>query len=363
MVNMPSTLLRTSVLLGLALVACKPDIEGSASVIDSPRVLAIKSEPAETAPKSATPATVTWSALYVGPDGDEDPAKLDWGLCIQRKPLAAAGEISPACLIPLDEDPDGLSLIPLGGGASVMALLPDDGCRQFGPNPPVPKAGEPAPRPTDPDATGGFYQPLRLAANEPSGPEYSVGLTRISCGIARVSAEQVTDYQNRYRPNENPALLGVVVGPGREDAPLTADEATTATVKAGSHVTFRASWFDCPTTPECGNTFCEANEDRESCPEDCKDNPHGCSGSEPYIAFDLGLRQLVARREGMRVSWYGTGGSFDHDRSGRAESGASVPFSDNTWVAPSHAGNVRLWAVLRDDRGGVDYASYFVRVE
>jgi len=363
MVSTPRHVLARGVLFGLALVACKPDLEGGASVIDAPRVLAIKSEPAEAAPKGTLPATITWSALYVGPDGDEDPAKLDWGLCIQRKPLATAGEISPACLVPLADDPLLESLVPLGEGASVMGLLPDDGCRQFGPNPPLPKAGEPAPRPTDPDATGGFYQPLRVAADEPGGYEYSVGLTRISCGIARVSADQVIDYQNRYRANTNPTLLGVVVGPGRDDAPLTDDPETTASVKPGSHVTLRASWPSCPTTPECGNGDCEANEDKTSCPEDCKDNPHGCAGSEPYIAFDLGLRELVERREGMRVSWYATGGAFDHDRSGRAESGAAVPYSDNTWVAPSRAADVRLWAVLRDERGGVDYASYFVRVE
>lgn len=348
---------RTGMALCLALVsACKPDIGGSPSIIDSPRVLAIKSEPAEAAPKSTTPTEITWSALYVGAGGDEDASVLAWALCTDRKALATAGEISPDCLVPA-----GPALITLGDGAAVAGELPDDGCRQFGPNPPLPAPGEPAPRPMDPDSTGGFYQPLRVAANEPDGDDYTVGLTRISCGLARVSAEQSTDYDNRYRANENPALTSVLVNPGEGELPLTGDGDTTATVGAGSQVTLRASWPDCPTEPVCGDGICGANEDKTSCPDDCKD-PHGCTGSEPYVSFDLGSRELVDRREGMRVSWYSAGGSFEHDRTGQTEADAAVSYTDNAWTAPNAPGDVHLWAVLRDDRGGIDWGSFVVHV-
>jgi hypothetical protein len=338
------------------LAGCKPDLEGGASIVDSARVLAIRSEPAEAAPKGNPATTVSWSALFVDKDGDADPAALDWALCTERKPLATAGEISLDCLAP-----SGDALIELGGGSAVSGSLPDDGCRLFGPNPPLPKPGEPAPRPTDPDATGGFYQPLRLLAATGGDEQYSVGLTRIFCGIARVSADQTFDFQKRYRQNENPKLEGLVVGPERDDAPVTNDEGT-ATVRPGSHVKLRASWTDCPLEPSCGDGICGAAEDKSSCPEDCME-PHGCTGSEPYVAFDLASRTLLDRREAMRVSWYANAGAFDHDRSGRTESDASVPNSDNGWVAPSHAGDVRIWVVLRDDRGGVDYASYLLHVE
>jgi hypothetical protein len=338
-------------------VGCKPDIPGSPSVIDGPRVLAIKSEPAEAAPKATTPTTIAWSTLYVGPTGDEDPAVLDWGICTERKALATAGEISPDCLVP-----SGSALLDLGTGADVTGTLPGDGCRQFGPNPPLPGPGEPAPRPTDPDSTGGFYQPLRIAANEPEGYQYSVGLTRISCGLARVSADQSADFAARYRPNENPALDSVVLGPGGADAALTDDPDTTVTVKATSQVTFRASWATCPTEPICGDGICGANEDKSNCPDDCTD-PHGCTGAEPYVSFDLDSREVVDRREGMRVSWYSAGGSFAHDRSGVSEDQAAVPYTDNVWTAPSSPGDMHVWAVLRDDRGGVDWGSFIVHVE
>lgn len=345
------------VAITLSTFGCKPDIPGSPSVVDGPRVLAVKSEPAEAAPKGNPPTTITWSALYVGADGNEDPANLDWALCVERKPLATAGEISPECLVAA-----GDSLIDLGSGEAVTGSLPDDGCRKFGPNPPAPNPGEPSPRPADPDATGGFYQPIRIAANDGGTEDYSVGLTRLACGIARVSAEQTLDYQNRYRSNENPTLSGIVVSPGGDETALTADAGTTATVSVNAKVTLRASWPDCPLEPACGDGICGANEDKTSCPDDCKD-PHGCAGSEPYVSFDLGTRELVDRREGMRVAWYSAGGSFEHDRTGQTEADAATTYTDNTWTAPSGPGDVHLWAVLRDDRGGIDWGSFVVHVQ
>ena len=348
---------RTLAALCLAMLGCTPDLPSGASLIDSPRLLAIRTEPAEAAPKGNSATDMTWSALYVGPDGDQDPSVLGWALCDERKPLATAGEISPECLVP-----KSISLVDLGNGASVTGSLPEDGCRLFGPNPPPPAPGEPAARPTDPDSTGGFYQPLRVAESKGESYAYSVGLTRISCGLARVSAEDTTAYQQRYRANENPTLSSVVASPGNGETPLTDDAGTTLSATTGSHFVFRASWPDCPQTSTCGDGICGANEDKTNCADDCTD-PHGCAGSEPYVAFDLASQQVVDRREGMRVSWYATSGTFEHDRSGRTEDQASVPYADNTWTAPDHAGDVHVWVVVRDDRGGVDWGSYLVHVQ
>jgi hypothetical protein len=342
---------------GLLALACTPDLPSGASVIESPRILAIRTEPAEATPKTNSPTPITWSALYVGPDGEEDPGPLDWALCEERKALATAGEISPECLVP-----SGIVLIDLGDGGSVMGTLPDDGCQLFGPNPPPNAPGEPPARATDPDSTGGYYQPLRIAENRNGSYAYAVGLSRISCGLTRAASDQATAFQQRYRPNENPAISSVVVLQGDSQIPLSGDADTTASVKVGSAVVLRASWPDCPQTPSCGDGICGANEDKTNCADDCTD-PHGCKGSEPYVAYDLVSLALVDRREGMRVSWYATDGTFEHDRSGTTEEEASVPSADNIWTAPDHAGDVHLWVVLRDDRGGVDWGSYLVHVE
>jgi hypothetical protein len=65
----------------------------------------------------------------------------------------------------------------------------------------------------------------------------------------------------------------------------------------------------------------------------------------------------------MRLAWFATSGEFDHDRTGRAETEMETT-SDNTWTAPTvtEATPVHLWLLLRDSRGGVDFAGYHLTV-
>ncbi len=63
----------------------------------------------------------------------------------------------------------------------------------------------------------------------------------------------------------------------------------------------------------------------------------------------------------MRVSWVATGGAFDDDTTGRAPTDAT-PYTDDGWTAPSTPGTVHVWAVLRDDRGGIGWRSYVIDV-
>jgi hypothetical protein len=82
-----------------------------------------------------------------------------------------------------------------------------------------------------------------------------------------------------------------------------------------------------------------------------------------YVYFDPITRKLRDRREAMRVSWFASAGEFEHDRTGRSEVDADDAESENVWVAPDAEGDVRVWVVLRDDRGGVGWGSYTLRVE
>jgi hypothetical protein len=91
--------------------------------------------------------------------------------------------------------------------------------------------------------------------------------------------------------------------------------------------------------------------------------PKGCSGSEPYLALDREKNELAHRREAIRVSWFATGGRFEHERTGRTEQEASQAFTDNTWTAPNTHGELWLWVVIRDDRGGVGWSSYKLDIE
>jgi hypothetical protein len=349
------------------LAGCTPDFGKRLSLLDSPRVLAIAAVPAEQAPLQK----VRFELLFASPDGAAAP-RFDWAFCEERKPLSEPGAVAPDCL-----RPEGDSLAPLGEGVSVESTLPKDACRVFGPDPPEPTAGQPAGRAADPDPSGGYYQPVRVwvsgggsggetggAADREGGDTYVTGAVRIACGLPGATPDQALEMTRRYRPNERPALrsLALVRGGSEETvAPDTGAGSPAVTVAPGEAITWRAVWDACPTSPVCGDGVCGDGEDLSSCPADCT-SPRGCAGAEPYVFFDPDAREVRDRREALQISWYATAGAFEHDRTGRSEEEASQSDTENGWTAPDQAGDVTLWAVLRDDRGGVGWERYRVRV-
>jgi hypothetical protein len=234
-------MVRWSVALGLVLAAvgCKPQLEGRRSRIDTTRVLAVRSQPAAAKPTDA----VSYDALFVSPDGLADPEPLDWALCIARKPLTESGAVSKKCL-----ERQAESLEALGTGESAMAQVPQDACALFGPTPQTPEAGEPAPRPVDPDTTGGYYQPVRVVfADDQGNDAYSVGVTRLSCGLGGATQEQAAEFTRRSKPNENPELEAVVVRRGGKELELPAlDSEDSLAVPPGAKVQLRLRWPGCP---------------------------------------------------------------------------------------------------------------------
>ncbi|HEY1533229.1 MAG TPA: hypothetical protein VGF76_04405, partial [Polyangiaceae bacterium] len=83
--------------------------------------------------------------------------------------------------------------------------------------------------------------------------------------------------------------------------------------------------------------------------------------AEAYTYFDRTAQTLTTKREAMRVAWYVSAGQLDTESSGRAEDDLALSTS-NHWLAPSDSGATKLWVVLRDSRGGVDFAVYDLRV-
>jgi len=333
--------------------ACKPDIEGRPSLVVEERILAVRSVPADAKPQAA----ITYDSLYVGPDGMLDGAALDWALCHKRKALTETGAMASECRA---SEADVLD--PLGTGGSVTGSVLKDGCAVFGPTPPAPKAGEPSSRAADPDTTGGYYQAVRVLSG--SGSDYSVGVTRLACGLGGATQEQSAAFTRRYRPNENPVLDELVLsrGDGSGESLSAADSETLTSVGLAEQLTLRAAWTDCTGPTLCGDGICGAEEDAQNCPDDCT-KPHGCTGAEPYAYFDPLRRGLTDRHESIRVAWFATSGRFEHERTGRTEDEAADTSTENPWTAPNEAGDVWLWVVIRDDRGGVGWGSYRLRVE
>lgn len=298
--------------LVFACAACAPDLDDTTSLVDAPRLLATRGEPAEVAPG----ATIATTALWATPTGTLADAPLQWAFCSARKTFSEPGPVAAACLVEASDD-----LVVFGTGASANGAVPANACRQFGPDAPDPLPGEPAGRPADPDGTGGFYQPVRVRATAPD-EAYVLGQLRIRCGLPGATAAQAAEFRTSYVANTNPSIAELIASP---------------VVHPGDTVDLAVHWPHCETAP--------------------------CEGSEPYVWFDPVARQLTRRREAMRVSWFATAGSFATGHTGRAESEADQAFANNQWSAPSTAGEVHLWAVLRDDRGGVTWTALRIAVQ
>jgi len=305
---------------------CAPKLDDRLFHVVAPRVIAVRAEPAE-APAGAT---VTYTALQVSADGEITDA-IDWAFCIERAPLASLGSVSVNCTLAQSD-----ALVPFASGAiQAMGAIPVEACRIFGPDVPATMMGQPPGRPVDPDPTGGYYQPVRLLATDDLAA--TIERTRLSCGLASGTGEDRSDFMRRYHANRNPAPSAIDLALPAGTTTIDASQPTPApiAVSAGARVAITVHWT------ECSSAVDQLGAD-------------GCSGAEPYLAYDDARASLVERREAIRVGWYATNGTLDQDQTGVAASDPTTS-TDDAWVAPDVAGPASLWFVVRDDRGGVGW--------
>jgi hypothetical protein len=281
-----------------------PTLTNDDALIETTRVLAVRADPAEAKPGTA----VTFTALVASPIGTVVSAPITWSFCTAPKPLTDDDVVSYACL-------DPSSLVAAGDGESTEATTPASGCSLFGPD--TPPGGF---RPVAPDVTGGYYQPLR--ADLP-GAGVAFELARIQCDLANAPAAAVTQFAAAYHDNVNPTLAPLA-------ATVDGGAVSLGSIHAGARLVLTASW--------------------------------PAAAAETYAYFDPAARTVTTKRESMAVAWYATSGALDTESTGRAEGDLATTTTDG-WVAPGAAGTARLWIVLRDSRGGVDFAAYDVTVE
>jgi hypothetical protein len=342
--------------------ACKPSVGSPISLIAGPSILAVKSVPAEVDPQGVLfpTATVTYEALAVdlngrvpGPSPDADIADpLLWATCLQPKPPTDTNSVSSDCL-----DETKLPGAPGDSPTTYTADAPSTACALFGPTVPPALQGQPPTSPRAADVTGGYYLPIRvellvpvnLRHGEMTTPNSIVGfqLQRIQCGLALAPEVPIREYNKTYTLNNNPVLSSLALGQPGSDQVLAPQRGVTGSpipVTKGQTIFLTANW-----------------------PAD---------SVESYPAWDVLNLVLVKYTEAMRVSWYATSGSFEHDTTGvggtatetfdadsatwkptGADTTAPQTSTDNTWT-PDTPGLVHMWLVLHDSRGGTDFAAY-----
>lgn len=326
--------------------ACIPEFDEDPSLVETPRILAVRAEPAE----SEENENVTLTALVAVPEGGSALVP-EWAFCSAPKPLTELGPVAQACIEQFSAETRLLNF--LGSGASIMASVPEGACRVFGPIPPDAASGDASARPVDPDDTGGFYQPV-LAGMSLDDRTPAFGRLRLSCGLTGLSPDESLKYRLGYRSNENPAVDTLVATV--DGTQIDLGEGGSFAVEPGAQVSFEVSWSECPREASCGDGVCSPGEERVECPEDCSE-PRGCSGAETYAVFDKQVRELGLRRESISVAWYSDVGGFSVPENGVASSDPDTTRTTNTWTAPQSERAAHIWVVVRDERGGVGFRS------
>ncbi len=326
-------------LASVAGTACKPNLEDTVSIVSTPRVLAIRSENDAGEAEFAAGEAFGMTALYADGAGIVLPSPLKWAFCNEPKPLAELGPVSPLCL-----DFAGSWFAPLGVGNQVEGSMPETACQQFGP-----EAVTLQQRPVDPDPTGGYYQPVQILAPGGGSPTVTIDETRIVCTLASPSEDVGAAYKMQYVRNRNPVIASMgVKGNANPWVSASDPNAQPNGVGVGERIVLEVAWPDCP-SPVASDGGSGVSE------------YIACDGAEHYLLLDTASQALVDQREAIAVAWYATAGAFDVDRSGRAGDDP-VTTSDNGWQAPSVAGPVTMWVVLRDERGGAGWRQYAIDV-
>jgi hypothetical protein len=266
---------RAALFVALHAVACAPDFEDQPYLVDRPRLIAVIAEPAELRPREA----VTLTPVVVGPGAQN--LEASWRFCTAPPRVADPRPIADSCL---------------SESGTSNQTIPADACARFGPDPADGKQ-----RPTDPDSSGGFYQPVVIdGLGEPA-----VARVRIHCPLPDVAAELSQQLEQRYVLNHNPELLGL----------------ESSELRAGVVSRLRVNW--------------------------------SATSAETYAFLPIDGSRIETRRESLRVSWFTTLGKL----------GASTTdSSENTLLLPSEASHVALWVVLQDSRGGSDAKHFRLEV-
>ncbi len=252
---------------------------GAGSTLDVPRILTVTTDPPEAAPG----ALVRLEAV-IAPDTEALPS---WSMCTTARTPIDNTAVSPECA--------SVAQAPLGDGVAIDARIPSDACRNFGSETP---AGS---TPNPPDATGGYYQPVRVAL----GDEVTVARLRIQCRLAAAPIDSVRGFDMRYVRNDPPQLGSL------------------ETLVDGRSLALRI----------------------------------GISAPETYVRYDTTRGVLQDQTETQTVSWFVSSGHVSPELSL-----VNGTFAEAVWTPAAESTSADLWIIARDDRGATTYVRHTLRV-
>ena len=145
----------------------------------------------------------------------------------------------------------------------------------------------------------------------------AVGQVRVRCALPQAPIDIAREYAARYTNNQNPQLTTLRL--------LGSNGEKQTDYLPGQAFNIEGSWM--PGT------------------------------AEPFVSYDKQTSQLVEATEVLTMSWFVTAGTLDVDRT-EAESGEARVRAQ--WTAPEIPQTVRIWAVLRDNRGGMSWSQLSV---
>ncbi len=294
--------MRAFVALALAAVAgCSNDFDPASYLAPgSLRVLGVVADPAEAAPNATATLTV------ITPDLPSPPT-YDWVVCTQP-PLPGSSSIDPLCL----EADMGSFLVPVAGnGPSTVVTMPADA----------------SPKTLGvPDATGGFYVPVKVRATMGNQTLDTVYGLRLSLpGIEP--------------PNHNPTIASASLVDAPLDASpmnvteLSTDPAAPTPVAAGSEPTLRLQL-----TPDSFEVYPQI------------------TGTPPNTTF-------VMTTEQPRFFWYADAGIFTEDTTGGDKPDTQLKLDDNKHHPPRAGDRINVIVVVHDERGGTAFTHRYLVVQ
>lgn len=294
-------------LLNGLLVACETPEDLAPYEIRAPRILAVRTLPAQVMPNQPVKREV----LAVDARGEPLPTAPMFARCELPKTLGERSLVSQACML-------GYGLVATSQDAPVDALA----CQRFGPTPVAPKKDEPIPRPVPPDQSGGYYSPEKVWI--PGAGLEAFFRIRTRCDLLGSTRDVFDAFEAQYQPNQSPDLAAAtlfgVTDPSQAQWQLLAPIGVP--VKLALQV---------PATM-----------------------------AQPYLKYELTRNELIPQREQLTLRWFASGARLE--RSEQSYNGLTLdrnqPFENTLTLGPS--GRARVWMVLEDDRGARSWRSLLV---